>query len=326
MAFASARATHYKVAMRFLLILMVLLTSFSLPARADQEGIAAVVNDDAISMTDLRERTKLIMISSGLPDTPEVRAKLLPQIMDSLIEEQLMIQEAKKDNITVSDADVEGGFNTLAAQNKIPADKFKAMIEGSGINIATMRRQIRAQIGWSKVIQKIMRPQITVTDGDIDDYLSHLTANKGNPEYLLAEILIPVSAPADDTSAHQVALKLVSEMRAGKAPFSKVAQQFSKAPGAAHGGDLGWLQQGQLAPELAAALPTMKPMDITDPIRTPEGYDIIMMRDKRVMTDENLPSRDQALSTIGVQRLDRAQRRYMMDLKSAAFIEKRVQS
>jgi peptidyl-prolyl cis-trans isomerase SurA len=310
----------------YLFLLSSLAILFASPSVfANQEGIAAVVNQDAISMTDLSDRMKLIIISSGLPDTPEIRERLQPQIMNSLIDEQLMMQEAKKRDITVSDEEVEQGFASLAEKNKIPSEQFKKMISGSGVNIATMNRQIGAQMGWSKVIQKVMRPQITVTDGDIDEYLGRLVANKGKEEYLLAEIFLPVETPDQDVPMQQLAAKLANEMRTGKAPFQKVAQQFSKGAGAAQGGDLGWMQQGQLPQELEAPLPALKPGEITNPLRSISGYHLLMLRDKRLLSDENMPSRDEVLSAIGVQRLDRMQRRYLLDLKSSAFIENRVQ-
>ncbi len=297
------------------------------PAPAREEGIAAVVNQDVISMTDLTDRMRLIVISSGLPDKPEVRAKLAKQVIDSLIEEQLMMQEAGKQGLEISESEVDQGFAALAAQNKIPPEEFKKAVQSSGVNLNTMRRQIRAQMGWSKVIQKVMRPKITVTDGDVDEYLGRISASKGKQEYLLAEILLPVGTIADENDVRQLAMKLASEIRDNKAPFSKVAQQFSKAPGAqTTGGDLGWLQEDQLQQELRGHIIALQPNDITAPIRATDGYHIVMLRKKREITGESVPTRDAALSSIGIQRLDRVQRSYLMDLKSSAFIENRVQS
>lgn len=311
---------------RIILIGCLLMAFSPATARAGEAGIAAVVNQDAISMSDLNERMKLIMASSGLPNNPDIRAKLTKQVIESLIEEQLMLQEAKRREITVTQAEIDQGFAQLAAQNKIPADKFAAMIAHSGVDISTMHRQIRAQLGWSKIIQKVMRPQVTVADADVDEYIARIAANKGKTENLVAEIFLPVDTPEQDSDVRQLAMKLVSEMRAGKAPFFKVAQQFSKAPGAPQGGNLGWMQQGQLPEELDAALATMKPQEISEAIRAATGYHILMLREQRQISDASIPSRDEVTSTIGIQRLERMQRRTLMDLKSAAFIENRVQS
>ncbi len=314
---------------RFYAIALVCLTGllFVPAAHAREEGIAAVVNQDVISMTDLTDRMRLIFLSSGLPDTTEVRTKLAKQVIDSLIEEQLMMQEAQKLGFEISDSEVDQGFAALAGQNKVPPDQFKKMVVASGVNLNTMRRQIRAQMGWSKVIQKVMRPKITETDGDIDEYLGRVNANKGKQEYLLAEILLPVDKPEQESDVRQLAQKLVNEIRNNNAPFQKVAQQFSRAPGAqASGGDLGWLPQDQLPTELQGVVVTLQEGQITDPLRASDGYHIVALRKKRDITAETIPTRDSVISTIGLQRLDRMQRGYLLDLKSSAFIENRVES
>jgi peptidyl-prolyl cis-trans isomerase SurA len=294
-------------------------------AHAQEEGIASVVNQDAITMSDLNNRMRLIGVSSGLANTPDIRAKLARQVINSLIEEQLMIQEAKKQDIEITQPEIDQGFATLAAQNKISPEEFRKMITGSGIEISTMERQIRAQIGWQKIIQKVMRPKITVTDADIDEYIARITAQKGRAEYLLAEIYLPVDSAAQDAETRDLAQRLVNEIRAGKAPFPKIAQQFSRSPGASQGGMLGWVPEGQLAPELEEAVKALSKDGLTEPVRMTDGYHILLLRDKRALAEENIPTRDQAMSAIGVQRLDRAQRRYLMDLKSSAFIENRIQ-
>ena len=200
------------------------------------------------------------------------------------------------------------------------------MITSSGVNIDTMRRQIKAQIGWGKIVQKVMRPQIEVNDADIDAFLERLNNNIGKNEYLVAEIFLPVDAPNQQSDARQLAEKLDAEIRAGKAPFFKVAAQFSKAPGAAQGGDRGWIQEGQLPDELDSVLKTMKKDDLSEPIHSSAGYHILYLRDTRAITDKDIPSREEIFNALGGQRLDRAQRRYLMDLRSAAFIENRVKS
>ena len=84
------------------------------------------------------------------------------------------------------------------------------------------------------------------------------------------------------------------------------------------------MKQGQLPQELEAPLVNLQPKEMTDPIRTTTGYHIMLLRERRAITEETLPSREQAMSAIGIQRLERLQRGYLMDLRSSAFIETRV--
>ena len=129
----------------------------ALPVKA-AESIAVVVNDDAISMSDLNDRLRLIMISSGFPDKKEIKERLLPQIVASLVDEQLMMQEARKEDINITPMQIEKGFQQIAAQNNTTVENFQKNLRKSNINPKTLERQIAAQIGWSKVIQKKIPP------------------------------------------------------------------------------------------------------------------------------------------------------------------------
>ncbi len=299
---------------------------FTADVLAREEGIAAVVNEDAISFSDLNDRMTMIIASSGLPDSEEIRQKLAQQVINSLIEEQLKLQEARSAEINVDEEEIQKGLATIAQQNQIPVDKFEAMIKGSGINIATMHRQIESQIAWTKVVQAKIRPKITVTDTDIDSRFAQLASNKGEVEYRLAEIFLPVDTPESEADTRQLAQNLVKEIKSGKAPFFKLAQQFSKAAGAAQGGDMGWVQHSQIAEELSEGAQKLTKNEVSAPIRSISGYHILHLLDQREISDETLPTREQVMSIIGTERLERLQRRYLLDLKSAAFVENRVGS
>jgi peptidyl-prolyl cis-trans isomerase SurA len=296
------------------------------PAFAQAGSIVAVVNEDAISKADLEDRMRLIVASSGIPNSPEIQEKLRGQVMSSLIEEQIKLQEARRLELEITQDEINQGFAMIAQQNNLEPEKFRAMITGSGLNIATMERQIEAQIAWTKIVQSQVRPRVNVTDADIDQVLERVRSNKGKAEYQVAEIFLPVDDAKSESDTQQLAQRLAGEIKSGKAPFPKVAQQFSKAASAAQGGNIGWVQQGQLPEEIDRVLGNAEPGMVSDPIRTVTGYHIILMREKRVITDENMPSREAVLQMIGNERLERAQRRYYLDLKSAAFVDDRAGS
>ncbi|MCB9982963.1 MAG: peptidylprolyl isomerase [Rhodospirillales bacterium] len=292
---------------------------------ARSESIVAVVNEDAITLSDMNDRMGLIVASSGLPNTQDVRDKLTPQIMGSLVDELIRMQEARRLDLSVSPEEIDQGFATIAQQNNMSAEDFRTMIARGGLNIRTMEDQIRAQIAWGKVVQSKLRPQVVVTESDIDAHLERITANTGKPEYLVSEIFLPVDAAQDEAQVRQLALKLMQEIRSGQAPFFKVAQQFSKSAGAPQGGDMGWVTQGQLQPELDEVLTRLEKGQVSDPVRSAAGYHILNVREQRTIAPENMPSREQVMSFLGNQRLERLQRRYLMDLKSTAFIENRLE-
>ncbi len=291
---------------------------------ANTQGIAVIVNQDAITQSNVNDRMKLIATSTGMPDTKELMDKLRPQVIDMLVEEQIKLQEAKRLKLTVTEEEINGGFTQISQQNNIPAEDFKKMLKARGIRIGTMEDQIRSQIAWGKVVQKRVRPQIDVSDADIDSQLELLRSKMGKAEYRLANIYLPFNEEKKQGEVKAFADKVVGQLRQQPELFPRVAIQFSQAPGAAQGGVMGWVSEGELATELDEKLSSLTVNEVSDPIKTLSGYYILLVREKRQMTEENLPTREALTERIGTERLDRGQRRYLMDLRSSAYIESRV--
>ena len=246
------------------------------------ERIAAVVNDDAISYTDAEARLRLALLSSNLPDNPDIRRRLIPQVLRSLIEERLQLQETKRLNITVPDAEVNAALSKIAEQNRMARADFDRYLKSHNVPVSTLMSQVRANIAWSKLVQRKFRPQVIVSDDEIDAFLDRIRANSGKPEFLTAEIFLAVDTPAQDDEVRRTGEHLVDMMRQG-APFSAVARQFSQAAGANTGGDLGWVQAGQLAEDLNKALLQLRPGQVSPPVRSANGWHILMVRDVRTI-------------------------------------------
>ncbi|HPF78197.1 MAG TPA: peptidylprolyl isomerase [Alphaproteobacteria bacterium] len=305
-----------------LFIILFAIAPFSM-AKAQTFGIAATVNKDAISESDLDDRTKLILISSGLQNTKENRRKARPQALNSLIEEQLKIQEAQKQNLPVLPEEIDRGFEAIAAQNKFTSEQFSKLLEQQGIPKATLLNQIKAQIAWTKVVTKVLRPKVDVSENDINAKMERIKNNIGKIEYQAAEIFLPVNDQSEENQTKELALKLIEEIKAGKAPFALVAQQFSKSASAEQGGSLGWVQEGELPKEQDVVLKSLSKGQISPPIRGLSGFHILTLNEKRSVSGDTLPSEEEVLNSIGLERLDRLQQRYLSDIRSAAFIDRR---
>lgn len=292
----------------------------------DQRGterIAAIVNSDAITASELSARLKLIVVSSGLPDTPDVRAKIKPEVLNSLIEEKLMMQEANRNKITVKPDEIDGGFMQIAKQNNLDIDQFKKMLDQAHIPADTLRSQIESQIAWQHVVEQKIRPDVVITDEQVDQALDRIKADIGKIQYLVADIFLPVGSPDDEANVRALAEKIEHEINDNHAPFQKVASQFSQAPGGDKGGDLGWVEEGQLPTDLDQALASMKEGELSKPIRSGGGYHILLLRQKTELTAATVPSREATLEKLGVAELERRQRQFLMQLKASAFIERR---
>lgn len=251
------------------------------PASNSGTSIAAVVNDSVITTTDLEQRLRLAILSSGLPDNAEVRAHLLPQILRGLVDEQLQSQEAKRLDLSVTKEEISQALEHIAHDNNIPGDMLQ-FISSHGASPEAMTAQIRSGLLWNKVVQRELRPRVDIGDDEIDAVIERVRADAGKEEYLVSEVLLTVDNPKDEEQVRQVAENLVQQLKGG-ANFAAIARQFSQGTGATQGGDIGWIQQGQLAPELNRALAAAGPGQVSDPIRTSNGFHILGVRDKRTI-------------------------------------------
>ena len=264
---ATALQFSYVVAMKIfkIMISMMLCCVLAMPsaqARSTSNAIAAVVNDDIITVSELADRIQMIMASAKLPKTREFRQRIMPQVLEGLVAEKIQMQEAKRLDIAVTDQEVDNAFEGLAKQNNVSADKFQKALRHKGIPVESLKRQLRAQIAWSRVVQSQIAPRVVITDTDIDATLQRRDGMVGKDEYLVAEIYLPLPSADKDGEVQQSAMRLIKEIRGGRADFGAIAQRFSQAATAANGGQVGWVLEGSLAPELDEVLPTLNKVDI----------------------------------------------------------------
>lgn len=250
------------------------------------ERIAAVVNDEIISLSDLEARLQLALLSSGLPDTQEARDRLRPQVLRALVDEKLQRQEATRAGLTATEEEVQAALGQLAEQNRMSVPQMETYLASRGVPVSTLRTQIETNILWSKVVQRRLRPTIEIGDEEIDAAMERIRANAGKPEYLVSEIFLAVDTPQQDEEVRRLAERLVEQIRAG-ASFAAVASQFSQSTSAATGGDIGWVQQGQLSEQLDNVLQQLQPGRFSPPIRSLTGYHILALRDRRTVLAGN---------------------------------------
>lgn len=251
------------------------------PAQAQQmQRIAAVVNDQVISLYDLQARLELAIRSSQLPDTQETRQRLLPTVLQQLVDERLKLQEAARLRIAVSDEDLRTARRQIERNNNMPPGTLDKFLAQPGIDESSFNEQLRSEIAWIKVAQTNLRRTISVEPEEVDAVLDRMRRDLGKPERLLAEIVLPVDNPQQEEQIRGLAARLRAELLQG-APFQAVARQFSAAPTAAKGGDLGWVVQGALDPEVEAAIASLPAGQVTEPVRTAAGYTLVLVRQHR---------------------------------------------
>ncbi len=259
-------------------------------APAEAQRIIAVVNDDVVTDRDVRQRVRLALLATGQRPDEGTVARLRPQVLRTLVDERLQLQEAERFGIAVEDAEVEAALDRIAANNDIPRERLMRSLEQAGVSPATLRRQVRAELAWRRVVQRRLVPRVVVSDVQIAQRLKEI--NAGEPQFRLAEIFLPIYDAADEQRVVQDALELRQSLDDG-ADFAALARQFSAAPSAERGGDRGWLAAGSIPEELRGLVRQLPDGGVTRPLRTREG----------VYLFRRLGVRDSAVSELGVSLL-----------------------
>ncbi len=241
---------------------------------------AAVINDEVISVLDLDMRLRLAVMATGQTDSAQLRKRMTPQIIRALIDERLQSQEAKRLGITVTEEMIATTAEEIARRNQLSYEKFTKIMEGHGIIPNAFLEQVRSQLTWNALVNRRLRPSVEVSEDEVEDIVRRITANRGTKQRRVSEIFLAVDTAFQEDEILGNAQRLLDQLRAG-ARFPALARQFSEAASAARGGDLGWIQEGQLPEELDAVLVKMRPGRLSPPIRSLTGFHILLLRDER---------------------------------------------
>ena len=251
------------------------------PAIGQAEGVAAIVNDRPISTFDVRQRANLLLMSAGI-DNPndEIQQRARAQALSDLIDEILQMQEAQRFEVPVSEDDVDRRLAEIARQNQTDLAGLRTLLAGRGIAISTLRSQIESDVAWTRLMGGLYGSRLRISETEITATQNRIAANLTRPQYLISEIFLPAENEREFNEMEQGAMRLLQEMQRG-APFPMVARQFSAAPSAAAGGDIGWIASTELMPELQPIAERLQQGQVSLPVRTPSGVYIIAMRDHR---------------------------------------------
>jgi peptidyl-prolyl cis-trans isomerase SurA len=247
------------------------------------EGVVAIVNGQVVSQSDVRNRMRWILLSfSGQPDE-QIYREAQQRAIDQLIDERIQLQEFRKlvKDKKIEAAEIDQRIADLARQNRMTSEQFLAELSKAGINTQSLRDQMEADIAWTSIIRGRYARTVRVSDLRIDEMMDRIKASLDKPQYRVAEIFLYAPDQASRTNAMTRADGLIKEINRG-ADFQQVAQQFSAAPSASAGGDMGWMSPGDMRPEIWTAVQAAPaPPTLLPPIQSEGGVYIVALTGKR---------------------------------------------
>ncbi len=257
-------------------------------AAQTSHGIAAVVNDDIVTTHDLRQRVLFMVATTGVKRDEESLARVQQQALRNLVDEHIQIQESEKYDQTIADDEVNQSVARLIGRNGLDPNEVVERLASAGVSIETLRDQVRSEIAWQRIVNGLYGSRIRISDAQIDETLNRLSANASKPNYRVAEIYIEATPDIGGMEGAMKGAEAMVAQIADGAPFPLLAQQFSSAPTAAKGGDIGWVREGELRPEIDQVIQQMTKGNLSKPIQVPGGVYVVALLDKKISEADTL--------------------------------------
>ena len=248
--------------------LMLVMSPAPAMAQADGFAAAAQVNGRVISQYELRQRVLMMSVFRQPGDIPALA-------MTSLIDDALRRDAAKKLEVTVSPDEVKGGMTEFAARANLPVEKFLEELAKGGVQPETLRDFVEAGLLWRGVVRAKFAGSTRISDAEIDRAIGAGAGSGGELRVLLSEIVLPTGGAVDAMAlAQRIKLTATTPQE-----FAMAAQDYSKAPSARAGGQLGWIAVSALPAQIAPRILALKVGEVTEPIVVTGAVQLFLLRD-----------------------------------------------
>ncbi len=261
---------------------LALMASFSpLAAHAEHVGIAAIVGDDIISTNDVNERRDLVMATAGIPNTPDNQQKITPRILQSLIDETLEMQEAKRQSFTISDAEVDKAVEQMTASRGQSGMTLKEFIERQGLSERSLQNQIRAQLAWNKVVQRKLRHNVSISQDEIARARQAQAAAPGTTELRITALTLPTKVQSNAAAREE---EISGQLKKGL-DISTIAAQYTGRSDVIYSPP-SWISEETMPPMVQQAMRDVKVGGTTPALRSNDSIQFIQLIERRVTKKE----------------------------------------
>ena len=284
---------------------------FVATSHANTFNITALINGDIISNEDINDQINIFMLNSPVPYNEETKDMIKHRVMAQTIEQKIKLQAAEKENINISDEDVEKQMKLWAKKNNVNLSNLAS----KNINRSTLSDNIKAELAWIKLVRKKFFQTSHITQKEINKAIDEVTKDMSIKKYQVLEIFLKKENAKDINS-------LVEKLREDPR-FELYAARFSDAPSAANGGNLGWINSGKMLSALEMRLNSMKVGEVSDAIQIGDGYYIlklVQVFDPKKNPDFT-PNQQEIKSLLENQKMEAISKKMLQDLKQKAIIE-----
>jgi peptidyl-prolyl cis-trans isomerase SurA len=248
------------------------------------DRIAAIVNDGLVLKSELDAQMASVTkrLTEQKVELPS-QSVLSQQVLDRLILQEIQLQRAKRVGLTITDEQLNSALQEIAARNNIPFDQLPTALAAQGIDYKQYRESMRKELTLSTLRQRDVLSHINVSPHELEQYLARQQNAAANDEFNVSHILLSLPAAATPQQLEEISHKAQDvASRASKGEdFGQLAIVNSNSQTALDGGQLGWRKGTQLPQFILDLVVKMKPGDVSEPVRTPSGFHIVKLNERR---------------------------------------------
>lgn len=301
-----------------LVLLCCLIGATAQAAELTVNKIAAVVNGEMITMHELRRHTAVEMARRNIPLKDEAKMETIQrEVLDSMINDILIRQEAKRFKVSVSDVEVEGELQKAISRSGVPPDKFDAELKKQGTTRELYKERISDMMLRQRMANFMVTRKVFVKPEEVEEYYQK------NKDKMIGEktadfsiMLMPENLPVKN---------IYDQIRSGKLSFEDAAKKYSAESSANEGGKITGIPWDRLPPDMHRLLSSLKDGEMSPPLRTQGGF-VVIRRDK--MTEAKALSFQEAMprieETLRAPLLEERFKEYTSQLRSKAVIDIRL--
>ena len=248
------------------------------------DRIIAVVNDEVITERELAARVDFAfrqLRAQGTPPPP--REVIERQVLERVINDRVQLQHSRDIGLRIDDAELDRALLRIAEQNKMSVPQLREVLAKDNVHSAKFREDIRSEITLSRLKEREIAQRVVVTEAEIDNFIQGQQAQPGRDEFNVSHILVAVpenASPEQLRTRRDRAEQALAQIKGG-ADFRQVAAAFSDGPEALQGGVIGWRQTDRLPTLFVDALRTLQPGQLSELLRSPNGFHILLLNERR---------------------------------------------
>ncbi len=325
------------IMIRKILILFTLICLIWGPVSLQAEIVdrcVAVVNNDTITLSEVNEAGKplfqRVVEQAPLEQREEAMQQARKTVIEKLIDKKILIQEAKRYHIKVSDEELDKALQRILEKNHTTMEQFRKEMETMGLNEQQYKEDLRDQILSSKLVNIAVRSKVIIPEEKIIDYYDmHFTEQVGDGGYYILQIGCTWDKNAADQKAARKAARKKAErvhsLAVGGEDFKKLAHEYSDLPSAIDGGDIGVFREDEMATSMRDAVVKLSPGQVSSIVETPSGYQIFKLlssQEGQIITKVPYESvKEEIRQTLYQQEMQKLYKNWIKEMRDQAYIK-----